>query len=260
MDFNKPYYPQRNDLNQGECLLLGSFKARGYGVYILLLQEINKSYYMKINDEVIAMLGRKWDVSVALISDIIYKAMGWGLFDYKSFKEKGILTSEEIQINHFTAIKTRKDIVIDKSLLIASIIPKLRKIKVYQSFFEEKQSNSDREKETKPNNTKEEEIEKESNQAEPFDNSLSLEKFKRIYPEKCVGLDDNFKVPDFVNLELVIEKIEESPEFLKVLNNLNLTWMCKPVKYEKIIANYYKDKKTGEVREETGGGEYADLV
>ena len=254
MDLNKPYYPRNNDLNSSECLLLGKYGVKGYGVYSLLLQEINKSYYMKYNDEIGSMLAKRWGTSTGLVFDIVKDSLNWGIFSIKMFKEFGILTSAEIQINHFEAIKSRKNITIEKELLLSSVIPQLSKIAKYKSLFEEIFKDLDKEKKTKQDETKQDETKQdetkgeETKQAEtgqpdePSEiTSLSFENFKNTYPEKCMGFED-YEPSIEINFDLLATKIEESPQFLKICNNLNLKWLTHPKNYLKVINDCYKDK------------------
>ena len=62
--------------------------------------------------------------------------------------------------------------------------------------------------------------------------------FKQAFPEKHVPHE--FKMPEYVNMELLIEKVNESPQFLKAFNNLDLKWLCEKEHYDKIILNGYK--------------------
>lgn len=289
-DLSKPYFPKRNDLNNAECLLLGQYGAKGYGIYCLILQEINKSYYAKFNEQVISVLASRVGVSMGIVCEIIKKSLRWGLFDNDKYERFGILTNDEIQLNHFRAVQTRKKVVMSKPLLIESIIPELKKIAKYRSFLEENTMNLDKEeqskeKQSKGNKTEEKETKKQvldeekdiadvgkmafsqagkevipkANEVMPeatrtdlpkneegmpdadiSSNSTSIENFKKKYPEKFKGFKTD--IPKFVNLDILAEKIEESPQFLKKFNNFNMNWFIKQDNYNKVINNNYKDK------------------
>lgn len=249
-DLTKPYFPLRNDLNYGETILVGKYSVKGYGIYILLQQEINKSYYLRFSEDISSMLARKWNTSTGLVSEIVDSCVRLNLFNSEKYKKYGILTSEEIQINHFTAIKRRKFIELNKDYLISSITPKLQKMKEFESFFRENVNNLDREKETKQNETKQDETKLEESKTSPK-TSLELvlspfEKFKKEFPEKVAC--EEFEFPDYVNVDLLISKIKESPQFLLKCNNLDIKWCSKKVNYSKIIADGYKDKDSTQIR------------
>lgn len=238
-DLDKPFAPRRNDLNVQESLLLGKYGVKGYGVLSLLLQEINKSYYLRFNEEIGSMLAKRWNTSAGLVSDIVKDSLNWGIFSIEKFDKYGILTNEEVQENHFRAVSKREFFIIEKDILLSSVLLKLLKNKKFKSFFEGKSEKSDREEETKQDETKQDETKENESKDEQL--SLSFEKFKKAYPEKCMGYDDYMPEPN-IDFDLLATKIEESPQFLKICNNLDLKWLTKQKNYENVLNDKYKDK------------------
>ena len=63
-------------------------------------------------------------------------------------------------------------------------------------------------------------------------------KFKQAFPNKIV--EEDFIIPDYVDMDKLIEGINNSPDFLLGAKNFGLKLCCRADIYEKIIAGYYE--------------------
>lgn len=255
--YSKPLYLRRNRLSDTEGTLYGRVGAKGMFSYFLLLGLVNEGYYLEVKKEGLEGLAFSCHTSASKLSEIINQTILLGIFDKTKYEKFQILTNEEIQLNHFKTVVGRKseNIEIRIPFLISSIIPKIMKFTKYQSIFTEilknikanfeqekrelKVQNKDLEREyilfVKEVRTL---LQKQQTIAKKREDSDQLKaKFKQAFPNKIV--EEDFIIPDYVDMDKLIEGINNSPEFLLGAKNFGLKLCCRADIYEKIIAGYY---------------------
>lgn len=256
--YTKPLFLRRNRLSDAEGTLYGRIGAKGMFSYFLLLGLINEGYYLEISNEGLEGLALACRTSASGLAEIIRQSVALGIFDKQKYEGFSVLTNEEIQINHFKTVVGRKpeNIEIRIPFLISSIIPSLLNFAKYKTIFSEKLKNiradfkQEKERLNPKNNVLEEIYSRTSNQLRallqknilPDKNEVTneelIEKFKKAFPDKVV--EEGFQIPNFVDMENLIENINKSPEFLVSAKNFSLKLCCRPDIYKKIIAGFYE--------------------
>ena len=255
--YSKPLYLRRNRLSEIEGTLYGRVGAKGMFSYFLLLGLVNEGYYLEIKKEGFEGLAFMCHTSASKLSEIINQTVYLGIFDKTKYEKFSILTNEEIQLNHFKTVVGRKSENIDVRIpfLISSIIPKIMKFTKYQSIFTEilKNIKANFEQEKRELKVQNKDLEREyilfvkevrsllqkqqTIVKKREDNDLLKAKFKQAFPNKIV--EEDFVIPDYVDMDKLIQGINNSPEFLLGAKNFGLKLCCRKDIYEKIIAGYY---------------------
>ncbi len=255
--YSKPLYLRRNRLSEIEGTLYGRVGAKGMFSYFLLLGLVNEGYYLEIKKEGFEGLAFMCHTSASKLSEIINQTVYLGIFDKTKYEKFSILTNEEIQLNHFKTVVGRKSENIDVRIpfLISSIIPKIMKFTKYQSIFTEilKNIKANFEQEKRELKVQNKDLEREyilfvkevrsllqkqqTIVKKREDNDQLKAKFKQAFPNKIV--EEDFVIPDYVDMEKLIQGINNSPEFLLGAKNFGLKLCCRKDIYEKIIAGYY---------------------
>ena len=255
--YSKPLYLRRNRLSEIEGTLYGRVGAKGMFSYFLLLGLVNEGYYLEIKKEGFEGLAFMCHTSASKLSEIINQTVYLGIFDKTKYERFSILTNEEIQLNHFKTVVGRKSENIDVRIpfLISSIIPKIMKFTKYQSIFTEvlKNIKANFEQEKRELKVQNKDLEREyilfvkevrsllqkqqTIVKKREDNDQLKAKFKQAFPNKIV--EEDFIIPDYVDMDKLIQGINNSPEFLLGAKNFGLKLCCRKDIYEKIIAGYY---------------------
>ena len=255
--YSKPLYLRRNRLSEIEGTLYGRVGAKGMFSYFLLLGLVNEGYYLEIKKEGFEGLAFMCHTSASKLSEIINQTVYLGIFYKTKYEKFSILTNEEIQLNHFKTVVGRKSENIDVRIpfLISSIIPKIMKFTKYQSIFTEilKNIKANFEQEKRELKVQNKDLEREyilfvkevrsllqkqqTIVKKREDNDQLKAKFKQAFPNKIV--EEDFVIPDYVDMEKLIQGINNSPEFLLGAKNFGLKLCCRKDIYEKIIAGYY---------------------
>ncbi len=255
--YTKPLYLRRNRLSETEGTLYGRIGAKGMFAYFLLLGIVNEGYYLEIKKEGFEGLAFMCHTSASKLLEIINQAVYLGIFNRTKYDKFQILTNEEIQLNHFKTVVGRKseNIEIRIPFLISSIIPKIMKFTKYQSIFTEvlKNIKANFEQEKRELKVQNKDLEREYilfvNEVRSLlqkqqtlvkkreDNEQLKSKFKQAFPNKIV--EEDFIIPDYVDMDKLIEGINNSPDFLLGAKNFGLKLCCRVDIYEKITAGYY---------------------
>jgi hypothetical protein len=103
------YFPLDCNFDNKVRALIGKYRARGFGIFVHLLQCIyNQGYFLAITEEVIEDISIEMGEEEEFINDIIKFCCKRGIFSPDCFKEK-ILTSHGIQKRFSEATKRRKE-------------------------------------------------------------------------------------------------------------------------------------------------------
>lgn len=248
------FFPRESKLSSAEELLLSDFnltnkekvanqRLESFAVYIMLLMKMSEDddagYFLEFNQDNKNLLASKIGTDNKFLNRVVFRCLERGLFDKAMYQKYNILTSADIQDKYFfgkqrcTKLRVVKDYLYDfiyenyENVLKKSIIVN----KNGEIVNKNKQTTQDK------TNTNTED----DKQADVINNKLiSFKNFSLLFPKKIsedFGVKD---IPDYVNLELLTEKINESPQFLKQYNNLSLKWCCKEKNYNNIINDKYK--------------------
>ena len=119
----------KNTLNKFELPIVEDEKCElieerfglvGFGVIVKLLARIygTGGYFCTWNDKVIERLSKSLGEAPRLISDVVAYAVGIGFFDGRTFAERSVLTSADIQAQYFRSVSRRSGITYDPDIVI----------------------------------------------------------------------------------------------------------------------------------------------
>lgn len=117
------YFPLDVYIDQDDKVMLieAEFGILGFAIIIKLFMKIySEGYFYSWSKRQQLLFSRKVNADINIVCDVVNECINWGLFNQKLFKEYGVLTSRGIQKRYIKASERRKNIVIDKSLLLLS--------------------------------------------------------------------------------------------------------------------------------------------
>lgn len=103
------YFPLDCNFDNKVRALIGKYKAKGFGIFVHLLQLIyNNGYFLKINEEVKEDIAIEMGEDESFIDEVINFSCKRNIFSIDAYN-KNILTSHGIQKRFTEATKRRKD-------------------------------------------------------------------------------------------------------------------------------------------------------
>lgn len=249
------FFPRESKLSTAEEHFMSDFnvvnrekvanqRLESFAVYMLLLMQISNSddygYFIEYNQDNKNLLAQKIGTDNKFLHRVVLRCLERGLFDKEMYQKYGILTSIDIQDKYFrgkTRVTSQPQAVLE--YLFAFIYQKHKN--VLKKFIIVNKNGGIVYKPTekrRDDNETETDTEIEIATSKVADFSL-IEKFKQAFPEKTVP--ENYTLPNYVDIDALIEAINQSPQFLKICNNLDLKWLCEPQdRYDKVIRGDYK--------------------
>ena len=115
------YFPM--DVNAGRSVeyIRMRYGLTGFGVIVRLWQGIfAEGYYTRFDEDALLFFAADNRIDEALLREIILFSAEHGVFDEQLYKEKGILTSKEIQERYFSAVCRRGRVDADSRFLLIS--------------------------------------------------------------------------------------------------------------------------------------------
>lgn len=107
------YFPLDTDIDQDDkiALIEADFGIEGFGIVIKLLMKIySNGYFYEWGEVEQKLFGRRINVDINLLTDVVNACINWGLFDRTVLREYQVLTSAGIQKRYFEATKRRKEV------------------------------------------------------------------------------------------------------------------------------------------------------
>lgn len=248
------FLPRKTFLSQTEKLVCKKFGVlKGYGFLNALENMIAApggcGYYMKLHKTTYASIAQELQCDVAYVRNIIRYLLDIGYYDLDLFKKFHILTNRSVQENVILAVYGKCRVhnygPLNPNYIYGFIIAKMQKNANFAWFFEENPQFLKRQDNTRhtiiitPNKERQDS----KPIAEPdtkklFLNANKIEKFRQAYPHIAIGAE-NLSIPDYVDIDLLIKKYADSPQFLQLAKNITLKWACQKRNYNKIIADVY---------------------
>lgn len=250
------FFPRESKLSTQEELFLSDFnilnkermanqRLESFAVYILLLMRMsedeNSGYYINFTQDTRNLLANKIGTDNKFLSRVVHSCLERGLFDKVMFQKYNILTSPDIQDKYFfgkqrcTKIQIISDYLYD--FVYENYENVIKKAKIVNKNGEIVNKNLQTTQNKTDTNTN-------TRDTHNFD---SLSKFNQTFPEKAVK--EEIKIPDYVNMDLLIEKIKQS-DFLQKCPNLNLTWLIQKDNYDKVTSDFYTNRNFKPVKTE----------
>lgn len=176
------------------------------------------------------------DKGLAYVDEIVKFCLRTNIFDKEKYDKYEILTCHNIQKSFLVPAKRRKEVFINMNYVLNFFHTDYNNLGKNVNISNQ---NVDIEttREGKNQKEKEKDIKKEEEEkATVF--SPPILKFKQEFPNKIISNNDNFTVPETVDIDLLIQKIKNS-SFIQRANNFTLENMCKEKMYKKIISGFY---------------------
>ena len=219
--------------------IIDQFGAKGFAILVFLYGYIHngEGWYCETTNGLKSEIARRLRVRYDLVSQVIDRAVRLGTFNETLFKRRNIVTSESIQENYAKAVKKRSfnlAVIPPECLLVSST---LFGKNIAESGKNEENENIDETRKDK-NLTPKKEIAIKEREGKISGEALSIAKnlFKSAFPGKDVD-KVQFLPPD-INIELLIEKIKESPQWL-MANDAQFDFLWCVKNYRKILSGKY---------------------
>ena len=165
------------------------------------------------------------------LTRVVKRCLERGLFDMVMFKKYQILTSPDIQDKYFFGKQRCTNIRVVKEYLYNFVYEKYefvnKKCKIVNINGEIVNTNLQ--------TTQDKTNTKTNNETQAERTNPELELFLKEFPKKA---ESEIKIPDYVNFKALAEKVRCS-DFLKMANNLKLSWLVKKENYDKVISGAY---------------------
>lgn len=252
------FLPRKTFLSQTEKLVLKKFGVlKGYGFLNALENMIAApggcGYYMNVHKTTYASIAQELQCDVAYVRTIIRYLLDIDYYDLNLFRKFHILTNRTLQENVILAVygrcRNHNYGPLNPNYIYGFIIAQMQKNANFAWFFEENPNLLKRQdntiqiniitpnKETAPKPKPKAHAE----QKISLENANKIRKFKEAYPNVALGAG-NLIIPDYVDIDVLIKKYADSPQFLQIARNITLKWACQKRNYEKIIADTYTDR------------------
>ena len=243
------FLPRKTFLSHTEKLVCEKFGVvKGYG-FLNALENIiaapgSCGYYMKLHKTTYASIARELKSDVAFVRAIIRYMLDIGHYDLELFKKFHILTNRSLQENVILAVYGKCRVhnygPINPNYVYGFIIAKMEKNANFAWFFEENPHLKKRQDNTRHTNINTPNKERDRN-LESVSSAEKLKKFRDAFPKVPIG-DTNLKIPKYVDMDLLIQKYRDSPQWLQIAKNITLKWACQKVNYDKILNDNYTNK------------------
>ena len=262
-----PYFPQSSVLTKAEDSLINYFTLRynksdankaleAYALYIFIKMKIysTEGYFLIYDKNTQSTLARTTGSNASFVHKVVEACLQVELLDPEMYEKYKILTSQAIQSEYFNAVKRRKMHDFNLNYMYASFQQIFKNVNNNKKDVCKNGENVNKKEERRAefsdlNNINGENINLDNKtQADSLSQkNISTEElykaykqFESTYPEKC-KCNIN-QIPIFINFDLLTKEIEESPQFLKPNNNIDLSWLIK--NYEKVISGAYRKFKS----------------
>lgn len=240
------FFPRESKLTTQEQLFMSDFnisnkervanqKLEAFAVYILLRMKMSddddSGYFLKFDQDLLNLLSCSIGTDNKFLTRVVKRCLERGLFDMVMFKKYQILTSPDIQDKYFFGKQRCTNIRVVKEYLYNFVYEKYefvnKKCKIVNINGEIVNTNLQ--------TTQDKTNTKTNNETQAERTNPELELFLKEFPKKA---ESEVKIPDYVNFKALAEKVRCS-DFLKMANNLKLSWLVKKENYDKVISGAY---------------------
>ncbi len=240
------FFPRESKLTTQEQLFMSDFnisnkervanqRLEAFAVYILLRMKMSDDddtgYFLKFDQDLLNLLSCSIGTDNKFLIRVVKRCLERGLFDVVMFNKFKILTSPDIQDKYFFGKQRCTKIRVVKEYLYSFVYEKYefvnKKCEIVNKNGEIVNKNKQTTQDDTNTNTKKE--------TQAVGTNPQLEIFLKEFPQKA---EVNINIPDFVEMDKLIAKIKDS-EFLKMANNLKLSWFVKKENYDNVIAGQY---------------------
>ena len=240
------FFPRESKLTTQEQLFMSDFnifnekrvanqKLEAFAVYTLLRMKMSDDddagYFLNYNKDLLNLLASTLGTDNRFLERVVKRSLERGLFDKVMYEKYKILTSPDIQDKYFFGKQRCTSIRVVKEYLYSFVYEKYefvnKKCKIVSIFGENVNKNSQTTQDKTNTKTKNEAPAERSNQ--------DLELFLKEFPKKA---ESGVKIPDYVHFKALTERVRAS-DFLKMANNLKLSWLVKKENYDKVLAGHY---------------------
>ena len=240
------FFPRESKLTTQEQLFMSDFnifnekraanqKLEAFAVYTLLRMKMSDDddagYFLNYNKDLLNLLASTLGTDNRFLERVVKRSLERGLFDKVMYEKYKILTSPDIQDKYFFGKQRCTNIRVVKEYLYSFVYEKYefvnKKCKIVSIFGENVNKNSQTTQDKTDTKTKNEAPAERSNQ--------DLELFLKEFPKKA---ESGVKIPNYVDFKALTERVRAS-EFLKMANNLKLSWLVKKENYDKVLAGHY---------------------
>lgn len=245
------FFPRETKLSNAEELFLSDFniqnrerqanqRLESFAVYILLLMNISESddagYFIEYSQDNRQLLARKIGTDNKFLHRVVWRCLERGLFDKVMFEKYNILTSVDIQDKYFFGKQRCSKMRVIVDYLYDFVYKNYENVLKKAIYVNKNGEIVNKNEQTTQDEDQDENKNKEKDQTAL---ALSLKKFKQAFSEKTVP--ENYQLPSYVNIDALIDAVNQSPQFLKICNNLDLKWLTENQdRYDKIIRGDYK--------------------
>ncbi len=240
------FFPRESKLTTQEQLFMSDFnifnekrvanqKLEAFAVYTLLRMKMSDDddagYFLKFNKDLLNLLSCSIGTDNRFLERVVKRCLDRGLFDPVMYEKYKILTSPDIQDKYFFGKQRCTNIRVVKDYLYDFVYEKYDFVNKKCKFV-----NKNGEIVCKNSQTTQDKTDTKTKNEAPAERSNSnLELFLKEFPKKA---ESGVKIPDYVDFKALTERVRAS-DFLKMANNLKLSWLVKKENYDKVIAGHY---------------------
>ena len=108
------------------------YGLKGFAVVVKLFQKIfgERGYYCEWTNDVALLFSKRIGEGGNVVSEIVTSSISRGIFDGEMFKQHSILTSEDIQMKYFQAVKRWKKVELIKQYLLLDPTAHLKNVNI----------------------------------------------------------------------------------------------------------------------------------
>lgn len=260
------FFPRESKLTTQEQLFMADFnisnkervsnqKLEAFAVYILLRMKMSDDddtgYFLKFDQDLLNLLSCSIGTDNKFLTRVVKRCLERGLFDKVMFNKYQILTSPDIQDKYFFGKQRCTKIRVIKDYLYGFIYEKYDFVNKKCEIVNKNGEIVNKNKQTTQDNTNTQTNRDTQTQAMCTNSGLNL--FLKEFPNKA---ESNVEIPSYVDFKTLTEKIKAS-EFLRIANNLKLSWFVKKENYEKVISGQYDKIVFSPGKNKTGWREYS---
>lgn len=208
---------------------------------IIMLAGNTGGYFLPATDDDNYINANNFNVHKNELEAIYDVATRRGVFDREQYIKNHIITNQTLQISYINAKYRNKSFNMEGNFILVSTYNFFKSddkySKIVSSLDKFASKNSSIEQDGKVQNG----IELNGTEEVTFSpDDMTLDDFKIKYPEKCVGLPNDWQPPKGVSLNVIAEAIEKSQKFLKVKPYMTLEKLATEY-YDKVRYGMYED-------------------
>lgn len=242
------FFPRESKLTTQEQLFMADFnisnkervanqKLEAFAVYILLRMKMSDDddtgYFLKFDQDLLNLLSCSIGTDNKFLTRVVKRCLERGLFDKVMFNKYQILTSPDIQDKYFFGKQRCTKIRVIKNYLYDFIYEKYDFVNKKCEIVNKNGEIVNKNKQTTQDNTNTQT--NRDTQTQAMRTNFGIDLFLKEFPNKA---ESNVEIPNYVDFKTLTEKIKAS-EFLRIANNLKLSWFVKKENYEKVISGQY---------------------